>query len=58
MFPGLVLGWAIYITITIIGVKSKNQRVFVLMYLLLIALVAFNLKGCAAMMADPSTKTW
>jgi hypothetical protein len=58
LFSGLVLGWSLYITITIIGTRSKNPRVFVLMYLLLIGLVAFNLKGCAAMMADPSTTTW
>ena len=58
LLPNLVLGWSVYITITIIGTKSKNPRIFILMYVLIIGLVAINLKGCAAMMADPSTTTW
>ena len=45
LFPGLVLGWSLYITVTILATRSKTPRVFVVMYLLLIGLVAFNLKG-------------
>ena len=48
----LIFGWLVYLTLVVMGVKTRRTRWFLLIYLLLITAVLLNIKGCAAIMAD------
>jgi hypothetical protein len=44
----LLVGWAIYISITVIGIMVKNRYVFVAIYIIFILLLITSIAGCKA----------
>jgi len=56
--PNFLLGWIVYITLMIVGVRSRKPRMFLYTYILFVILVLINLKGCSVLLEDTSDLEW
>jgi hypothetical protein len=51
----ILIGWAIYISISIIGIMAKNRYVFIVVYIIFIFLLITNVESCKVATAGLSS---
>jgi hypothetical protein len=51
-----ILGWLVYLSISTLGVLTKQRKVFVGLYILFVILLLINIAGCALIKQNASLR--